>query len=137
MTADTTYVLDAYALIGFFRDEPGTADAVDDLFRRAARSEIKLVAATVNIGELYYRTMREFGTERALEVLAYFEDYEVEAVPVDQSLAIDGAALKGTFRISYADCIAAALAQRMDGVLVTGDRGFEQIPDLQIEWLPE
>lgn len=136
MTTDT-YVLDAYALIGFFKDEPGTADFVDRVFRQAARGEVKLIASTVNVGEMYYKTIREFGTRRALEVLAHFEDYEVEVVPVDKSLALDGAALKGTFRISYADCIAAALAQRKDAVLVTGDRGFERIPDLNVEWLPE
>lgn len=130
-----TYVLDAFALIGFFKNESGTAERVESLFRRASRGEVKLVAAVVNVGELYYKTIREFGTRRALEVLAQFEDYAVDVFPVDWPLAYDAAALKGTHRISYADSIAAALAQRLRATLVTGDDGFRQIPDLQVEWL--
>jgi ribonuclease VapC len=133
--ATDTYVLDAFALIGFFKDEAGVADSVEDLLRSADRGEVRLAAATVNVGDLYYRMAREFGTSRALEVLARFESYKLEVVPVDWPLARDGAALKSAYRISYADCIAAALARRMQGTLVTGDKGFRQIPDLELEWL--
>ncbi|MDO8616871.1 MAG: type II toxin-antitoxin system VapC family toxin [Dehalococcoidia bacterium] len=137
MPVADAYVLDAFALIGFFKSEPGIADTMESLFRRAARGEVRLVAATVNVGELYYRTIREFSTRRALEVLAQFEDYTVDIVPVDWPLALDGAALKGVYRISYADCIAAALAQRLAATLVTGDPDFEQIPGLRVEWLSQ
>lgn len=132
-----TYVLDAFALIGFFKGEPGIEDAMEDLFRRGTKNEVKLVAATVNIGELYYKTIREFGMRRASEVMLQFEEYVVEIVPVDELLALAAAEIKGTIRISYADCVAAALTQRLGATLVTGDPDFRQIPDLQIEWLPE
>lgn len=133
---NSLFVLDAFPLIGFFKGEHGVADRVDDLFRSAHRGDVQLFAATVNVGELYYRTIREFGEQRARDVLAQFEDYAVEVIPVDWPLAYAGAILKGVHRISYADCIAAALTQRLDATLVTGDDGFRQIADLKIEWLP-
>jgi len=132
-----TYVLDAFALIGFFKGEPGTQEIVADLFRRGAKDEVRLFAASVNIGELYYKTSREFGPKRGEEVLDQFWDYAVDVVPVDWPLASAGASLKGVYRISFADCIAAALAQRLGATLVTGDPGFRQIPDLDVEWLPQ
>ena len=134
---NSIFILDAFALIGFFKDERGVADVVDDLFRRAHHGDVQLVAATVNVGELYYKTAREFGEQRARDVLAQFEDYAVEVIPVDWPLAYAGAIIKGVHRISYADCIAAALAQRLNATLVTGDDDFQQIADLKIEWLPK
>jgi predicted nucleic acid-binding protein len=134
---NSVFVLDAFALIGFFKDEPGVADVMDDLFRRAHHGDVQLVAATVNAGELYYKTVREFGSHRARDLLAQFEDYAVQVIPVDWSLAFAGALIKSVHRISYADCIAAALAQRLDATLVTGDDGFRQISDLKIQWLPK
>jgi ribonuclease VapC len=41
--------------------------------------------------------------------------------------------------MSYADCFAAALAQRLDAAVVTGDPEFEDIEragELKVEWLP-
>jgi len=58
-------------------------------------------------------------------------------VDVDRSLALAAAYIKGFHRLSYADCLAAALAQRLNGAVVTGDPEFKQIESLvTVEWLP-
>lgn len=131
-----TYVLDAFALLAHFKDEPG-ARRLDALFEEASRTGKSLPVSAVNLGEVVYKTIRQFGLERAQEVLSDVQQLPIDIIDVDQQLALDAAAIKGVHRISYADCIAAALAQRLDATLVTGDDGFRQIADLKIEWLPK
>lgn len=130
-----TYVLDAFGLMAYFKDEPGAA-RVEELLDEAARTGQDLLVTVVNLGEVIYKTTRQFGIERAKETLGKVRQYRITLVDVDEDLALDAAALKGMHRISYADCIAAALAQRLGATLVTGDLGFRQIPDLDVEWLP-
>ncbi len=134
-TGPSRLVLDSYALIAFFRDEPG-AEAVVDLLERARAGQTQLMMAVVNLGEVIYRTIREHGVQRAQEVLTDLENYPVEFVDIDRELALSAASLKGAFRISYADCIAAALAMRLDATLVTGDPDFRLLEDrVAVEWL--
>jgi ribonuclease VapC len=47
--------------------------------------------------------------------------------------------LKATYPLSYADCFAAALAQRLGATVVTGDPEFHPLEDdglIAVDWLP-
>jgi ribonuclease VapC len=46
---------------------------------------------------------------------------------IDWDLAKTAASFKSRYRMSYADCFAAALAKRSKGELVTGDPDFKQV----------
>jgi PIN domain nuclease of toxin-antitoxin system len=46
-------VLDAYALMAFFEDEPG-ADVVRNLLLKAEDGNLKLLISVVNLGEVWY-----------------------------------------------------------------------------------
>ena len=130
------YVLDSFALLALFRDEPG-ADAVDRLLRRGQRGRAQFLLTAVNLGEVVYRTIREHGLEQADQVLARIEELPIEVVDVDRKLALAAAHLKGSYRMAYADCLGAALAQSHDAIVVTGDPEFQQVEHLvSIEWLP-
>ena len=139
MTGETTpplYVLDSFALLAHFQAEPG-GHRVRDLLEQAAQGETNLAMTTVNLGEVAYRTQRQYGLERTQEVLARVEEYALSVVEVDRELALAGAHLKARHQMAYADCLAAALAQRLEAPLVTGDPDFRQIEDrISIEWLP-
>lgn len=130
------FVLDSFALLALFRDEIGSV-RVEDLLLEAERDEVTLKMASINLGEVFYRTVREHSLDRAQEVLAAIKQMPIEIVPVDENLALSAAEIKSTIRISYAACTAAALTQRLGAALVTGDRDFRQVPDLPVEWLPE
>jgi len=45
------------------------------------------------------------------------------------------AALKGRFPIAYADGFAAALAQKYNCPLVTGDPEFRRVDQLELDWI--
>jgi len=135
-SSPTRLVLDSFALLAFHRAEYG-GPAVGELLEHARADEVELSMAVVNLGEVFYRTARELGMDAAEEVLADFGGYAVTLVEIDRELAIAGAHLKSAHPISYADCIAAALAQRLDAAVVTGDADFRRLEHLvRVEWLP-
>jgi ribonuclease VapC len=131
-----TYVLDAFALLALFKDEPG-ADTVRSLLKRAGEGQVRILMCVINLGEVVYRTGREYGQERSQGASALAQALAIEFVDVDRPLALSAAGLKGVHRMSYADCFAAALAQRESAAIVTGDPDFQQVKGIiPIEWLP-
>jgi len=128
-------VLDSFAMIAFFEDEPG-ADLVADILREIMDGKVKGFMSVINWGEMYYNTMREQGAEAAEKVLQQFDKYPIQLIPADRAMTHKAAKLKGRFRIAYADCFAAALALEMNAPLVTGDPDFRRLEEkVAIKWI--
>ena len=102
------YVLDSYAMIAYFEDEPG-ADRVAQVLRQLVKGKAKGFMSVVNWGEVYYNTMREQGVDEAEKVILQLDKFPIQMVEVNKDFAYDAAKLKGKYRIAYADCFAAAL----------------------------
>lgn len=129
------YVLDSYAMIAFFEDEPG-AQAVASLLRELLANRAKGYMSVVNWGEMYYSVMRDQGLVEAEKILSQFEKYPIELVDADQALTHEAAKLKGSYRIAYADCFAAALSIKLKAILVTGDPELRQLEEkISIQWI--
>jgi predicted nucleic acid-binding protein len=131
-------VLDSWALIAFFEDEPA-AEQVENLLVKAEAGTHKLLLSIVNWGEIYYNTMREISQEAAEQAAKEMAGLTIEVVGVDArnfDLVRQAAIYKATRKISYADAFAAALAKLSNAELVTGDREFRAVEDeIKIEWL--
>ncbi len=131
------YVLDSFAVIAFFEDEPG-AELVEEVLRALIFEQARGWMSVVNWGEVYYSTYREQGQDAARKVLQQLDSYPIEIVVADKELTKDAAGLKGRHRIAYADCFAAALARKKKAILVTGDPEFRMFQDeVEILWLPK
>lgn len=130
------FVLDSFALMALFEDEPG-APQVEGLLARAAKGECELFMTVLNLGEVLYTVESRRGLEASQEVLAAVDQFPIEIVEVDRPLALSAARLKAGTGVGYADCFVGALAQRLDGTILTGDPDFRQIADVvPVEWLP-
>jgi predicted nucleic acid-binding protein len=133
-----TKVLDSWALIAFFQDEPA-AEQVENLLVKAEAGTHKLLLSVVNWGEIYYNTMRRVSQEAAEQKAREIAGLTIEIVGVDEKnldLVRQAAIYKATKRLSYADAFAAALAKIGNAELVTGDHEFNQVEDeIQINWL--
>lgn len=131
----STVVLDSFSLLTFFRGEPG-AQRVASLLEEAARAYPRLAMSVVNLAEVVYRTERERGLQSAQEALAKVKEYPIELFDVDLDLALTAAHLKAQYSVSLADCFAAALAQRLDAAVLTGDPDFHHLEGtIAVEWL--
>ena len=131
-------VLDSWALMAFFLDEPA-AKAVEELLVAAEEGSERLLLSVVNWGEVYYSTMRSISQEAAEVVVREMAGYQIQVIGVDDKdrrLVRQAAVYKATRRMSYADAFAAALARIWDAQLVTGDKEFKVVEDeIKIGWL--
>ena len=130
-----THVLDAHALTAYFEKESGY-EKVQELLTEAASNGRPLLLSAVNWGEVFYVTYREHGKSAADQIARLMDEFPLEIVSVDVSIAHQAAIYKATHKMSYADCLAAALAKSRKAALVTGDRDFKQIEgEVRIQWL--
>jgi len=130
-----TKVLDSYALMAFFEDEPG-ADFVRGLIHKAVESGTNLLMTVVNLGEVWYSIARTNSPEIADQYVHEIKGMGIEIVNVDWMLTRQAAAFKVNGNISYADCFAAALAKIRKAELITGDKEFKVLQDeIKISWI--
>ena len=130
-----TKVLDSWALIAFFEDEPA-AEVVEKILEDAATEKHKLLMSVVNWGEIYYNTMREVSREAADQKLKEIAAMPIEIVDADPHLTKQAAIYKATKKMSYADCFGAALAKIRNAEFVTGDTEFKEVErEIKITWL--
>jgi len=129
------YVLDSYAMIAYFEDEPG-ADRVALVLKQLMRGKAKGFMSVVNWGEVYYNTMREQGISEAERVIVQLDKFPIRIIDVNKELVYEAAKLKGEFRIAYADCFAVALCMKLDAAIVTGDPDFKNLQKrVSIQWI--
>ena len=130
-------VFDSYALIAFFRQEPGY-ELVRDLLVKMANDESEGYITTVNVGEVYYmisRKSNQKNAETAIDALLKFPLHIVEA---DLKLSLEAAKLKAKYSLSYADAFAGALTIQKKAVLITGDDEFDMLtkePNFKVQYL--
>ena len=132
---DRAYVFDSYALIAHFEDEAG-GEAVRALLRAASAGKTDIFFSVINLGELYYNTLREREREMADEILFLLEQLPIKVVNADLEAILEAARLKGVYPVAYADCFAAALGIRKKAKVVTGDPEFKKFGNiLSVEWI--
>ncbi len=131
------YVLDSHALIAYLEAEPGS-HRILELLTAARAGKCILLMCVVNLGEVMYLIERERGLHQAQNTLARIDELPVEIIDADLSLTLAAAHLKMDCPIAYADCLAAALAQQHNAILLTGDPEFNKIKaerNVHIEWM--
>ncbi|MCG8603721.1 type II toxin-antitoxin system VapC family toxin [bacterium] len=131
------YVLDSYALLCFFENEPG-ADNVHKLLESSVKDKCELLLSVVNLSEVYYTVKRRSGLEAASQSLSLIDSLAVSLVNVNRSLALLAGDIKSETTIALGDCFCAALAKEHSAIVVTGDPEFKKVEgEIQIKWLPK
>lgn len=128
-------IFDSWALMAFLENE-ASAEKVDRLIMEAQGGESRLLITTVNLGEIWYSTARARSEAVADEKITEIRNLGFEVVDADWELTRRAAALKAKYKLAYADCFAAALAQSMKLPVVTGDPEFKQLKnEVEILWV--
>ena len=130
-------VLDSWALVAFFEDEPA-ASQVEEVLDQASTNQHRLFLSAINWAEIYYSTMREVSQEAAdrhAEIIAQLP-IEIVGLTDDLHLARQAAIFKARHRLSLADAFAAALAKEKRAELLTGDTEFRVLEgEIKLHWL--
>lgn len=133
----TIFVLDSYALMAYFGDEPGR-ERIEQVLEYANDGHCSLLLCMINFGEVLYMTERHRGLVKAQKVQSLIESLPIDLVDASRNLVLDAAHIKANHALSYADAFVVALAQREDAVVLTGDPEFQAVEELiNIEWLPK
>lgn len=128
-------VLDSWAVIAYFEDEPAGRQ-IADLIASAHEERTPIYMSVVNVGEVWYITAREISKEDADSMVRELRDLRIQFVDADLDLTLETARIKSQHKMSYADCFAAALAKTKGGNLITGDREFKAVEDqVKIQWV--
>lgn len=128
-------ILDSWALLAFFKDEPA-GPLVEDLIHKASADKVRLFLSVINWGEVYYGMWRAGGKDAAESAAEDLSRLPIELVDADLHLTRQAAIYKATNKMSYADAFAAALAKANKAELVTGDPEFKLLEkEIKINWL--
>jgi ribonuclease VapC len=128
-------VLDSWAVLAFFEDEPSGQKAAD-IIADAHEHGASLLMSAVNAGEIWYITARQTSEAQADHLIHEVRQLGIEIVAADWSMAREAAIVKSRVKISYADCFAFALAKLHQAELVTGDPEFKQLErQVKIRWI--
>jgi predicted nucleic acid-binding protein len=130
-----SYVLDANAVLNLVEDTDG-AERVERLCQEALRGGTLLLISVVNWGEVFYYVWQRHGGEKARRTIGNLSRLPLDLVAVDLPQVLKAGEIKAVHKIPYVDCLAAALAETRQAVLVTSDRDFERLGRrVQVLWL--
>jgi predicted nucleic acid-binding protein len=130
-----TRVLDSWAILEWISGRQPATDLVGKLLAEAEAGETRLLMSAINVGEVYYFLMKHHSQDLAE---SWRESSRTLPVTMQVPTAEDiwsAASLKGRFAIAYADAFAAALAQKYNCPLVTGDPELRQVDQLELDWI--
>ena len=90
----------------------------------------------INLGEVYYKSIRAVGIDRAKNFLENFLRLPINIILPDSELIWKASEIKAEHPISYADCFAAATAIKYNATILTGDPEFKKVEKIvAVEWV--
>ena len=131
-------VLDAWAVMEWLKGQQPAAERFRSVLEAADRRENRLLMNIVNLGEVFYLSVKAKDMAYGRQVLETLYS-RVLTVSADDELVMLAATLKSRHAISYADGFAAATAILQNAPLVTGDPEIKTMSatekTLQLEWV--
>ncbi len=128
-------LFDSYAILKFYQDEDG-ADKVEEFLIASRKGDLKSYISEINLGEVYYKTIRRLGLAPAKDHLEWFSMLPIQVIPPSSDIILSASEIKAEYAISYADCFAVATALNVDASIVTGDPEFKKVERLvEIVWI--
>ena len=129
------YVLDSWAILSYFADEPA-AERVETIVTDAHEHSIPMYMSVINVAEVWYIVARRRSQSDADAAIRSLKQMGINFVEADWQLAQEAGRFKVKNRMSFADCFAAALARYKTATLLTGDLEFKQVErEITIQWL--
>jgi ribonuclease VapC len=128
-------VFDSHAILKWAQKEAGY-NKVKSLMLACRNGDVTGYMNLLNLGEVYYKSIRTAGLEKAKVFLENFQRLPIDLVLPDEDLIWSASELKARHAVSFADCFVAATAIRHDAPILTGDPEFKKLGSLVVvEWL--
>ena len=132
MSVARRIVLDASVGVKWFRNEPGSAEAVE-LLRSHGRGEIELVVPSLFVYEVVAVAMRTMSAANASIFWERFVSWRVSVVEIGAPLVKEALLVREQLGCSFYDALAPALAVYLDARLCSADRrAHGEWPDVML-----
>jgi len=115
------FFFDTYALVEILKDNP----------KYRAYADIAVTITVLNLTELAYSVLQDFGRERAIRICEKFSECVHE---IDADIIVEAAEFCREHKkqnLSYADCIGYIFAKKHNMLFLTGDEQFRYIPNVE------
>lgn len=124
----TTVVLDTSALLAYLRCEPGK-DRIDQIL---TGSDYVCAMHAANVIELYYKTAEKSGPLDAEKLFQGFGEFGITVYEcMNTAFQLRCGVLKTIFpSLSLADTMVVALAEMLNGTVLTSDKEFDRVAEL-------
>src|SRR5689334_13377724 len=100
MTKARSIVLDSWAVMAYFQDEP-TGEKVADIIADAQESGTPLLMSVVNLGEVWYTIARRRSPRDADKALSWLREIGIEFIETDWTTTRIAAGFKVKGGISF------------------------------------
>lgn len=128
------YVLDANAVTRYMGASKGEGrDKIIGLFELGRQSRVTIVMSVVNLGEVAYVLLKQYGEEKTNAMIKVLL-HGLTLVDADREAVLEASRYRYTHHVSYADAFAVALALKRKATLVSADSAFEKFGK-NLKWL--
>ncbi len=128
-------VFDAHAILTWVQAEKGH-QKVKSFITSCRDKSLHGYMNQINLGEVYYKTIRVVGLSEAKKFLDSFYLLPLEILLPTSDIIWSASEIKAKYSISYADCFTAATAISLNAHIVTGDQEFKKLSKLiPIKWI--
>lgn len=119
-------LFDSHAILKYSQDEKG-ADKVEQFLLSSLNRKLKAYLSEINLGEIYYITIRRLELESAKLYLEQLLDLPIAIISASSEIIREAAEIKAQYAISYAGCFAVATALKYSASIITGDPEFKKV----------
>jgi predicted nucleic acid-binding protein len=128
-------LFDSHAILKFYQDEDG-AEKIEQLLISARQGELSAYMSEINLGEVYYMSIRRIGLTAARDYMEQFSELPIRIIPPSSDIIWSASEIKAEYPISYADCFAVATALKFEASIITGDPEFKKVESIiEIVWI--
>ncbi|MBS3050540.1 MAG: PIN domain-containing protein [Candidatus Aenigmarchaeota archaeon] len=126
-------VLDTGIIIAFVNEEKDKSlKSVEKIFELTKNGKLQTSISSITISEIYSFFYKRREPKKAVGISAMIEEIGVMAINLDKELAKKGGIFKSKYAISFADAIILATCVDVKSMLITYDKEFSPVKDVQI-----
>jgi predicted nucleic acid-binding protein len=126
MADELLYLLDTSAILAFSDGEEG-AKEVEQILRKATAGQVRVLASSISLMELYYVALRGLGEDEAGKLIGLIKSWPLSWMGLPERLLLQAGKLKARYQMSVADAIIAATAKLNGAILVHKDQELESL----------
>ncbi|MEK6888333.1 MAG: PIN domain-containing protein [Candidatus Aenigmatarchaeota archaeon] len=127
------FLLDTGIIIAFVNAEKDKSlESIERIFELTKSKKLQIFISSITISEIYAFFYRKREPKKAVEICSLLEEIGVAVINLDKELAKKGGIFKSKYAMSFADAIILATCVNTEASLITYDKEFSAVKDVQI-----